>query len=282
MSFYVTLPSNVSNSHANNTTAQFITEFPKTITLDDLQQWSVGLAEVSLPFSWNNISGKVGSMNQGDGWLRIKSDSFADEKDKQKTKVKVFIPAGYYPTITDLISAMQKLTDHRIARAFSGIPPGHIPSVQFGWTAGRITIETKRLVNVIFSPKLTYIMGFTASEGVMVTRGDNMIVARFPPDISGGFNTIYIYCNIVKPQIVGNTCVPLLRTVTVDVSNLNYGQPFTQIFHNPHYVGLSRGQIESMEIKLMSDQDKLIDFSFGSSILKLHFVKRPKILGQVE
>ena len=30
-----------------------------------------------------------------------------------------------------------------------------------------------------------------------------------------GITSIYVYCNIVQPQIVGNTSVPLLRTIPV-------------------------------------------------------------------
>ena len=45
--------------------------------------------------------------------------------------------------------------------------------------------------------------------------------------------SIYVYCNIVQPQIVGNTSVPLLRTIAVSGKS---GDVITKTFNNIRYV----------------------------------------------
>ena len=62
--------------------------------------------------------------------------------------------------------------------------------------------------------------------------------------------SIFIYCNIVQPQIVGNTSVPLLRTIAVSGKS---GDVITKTFNNIQYVPVQTKSFEDIEILLRTD-----------------------------
>ena len=95
-----------------------------------------------------------------------------------------------------------------------------------------------------------------------------------PPDLTGGMTYLYIYCDIVQPQIVGDTVTPLLRAIGLRTKNYKWGSAIHEVFVRPHYIPVNRNYITDILIELKDDTDNPINFNFGKSIVKLHF--RPK------
>ena len=82
---------------------------------------------------------------------------------------------------------------------------------------------------------------------------------------------LYIYCNILESTFVGDSCVPLLRTVAIeDIPGKYIHKEFTNI----HYVKLLHEFIPHIEIRLCDDIGDNIKFEWGKVIIKLHFKRK--------
>ena len=58
-------------------------------------------------------------------------------------------------------------------------------------------------------------------------------------------STIYIYCNIVQPQIVGDTNAQLLKSIPVEET---FGHIITKTFKNIQYVPIQRRSFEDVDV----------------------------------
>ena len=84
--------------------------------------------------------------------------------------------------------------------------------------------------------------------------------------------TIYIYSDIVAPQLVGDTRAQLLRIANV----LNDAGDQTNIeFYRLHYLPILRQSFQYIEIDMRTDSGDKVPFgSYGRVVAVLHF--RPK------
>lgn len=92
-----------------------------------------------------------------------------------------------------------------------------------------------------------------------------------PPNFKTIFQTLYVYCNLVEDQIVGNSLVPLLRILDVEGS---HGEVVCKTYDSPHYVPVLVKDILSIEINIKNDMNDFLFFKFGKVIVKLHLRKR--------
>ena len=86
-----------------------------------------------------------------------------------------------------------------------------------------------------------------------------------------GITSVYVYCNIVQPQIVGITSVPLLRTIPVSEKS---GDVITKTFINIQYVPVQTKSFEDIEILLRTDTGDPMPFERGKVIATLYFRKQ--------
>jgi len=138
-----------------------------------------------------------------------------------------------------------------------------------------IIVENPKTYNytIFLSPLLQYMLGFTMDASLKgFKKGINK--AKYPPDMTGGASSLYIYSDCVVPQIVGSTLAPLLRVVPIRIGGMMYGQPITEIFMQLHYLPVISKSLNSVEISIKTDQYEDMPFNFGKSVMKLHFVKK--------
>ena len=76
--------------------------------------------------------------------------------------------------------------------------------------------------------------------------------------------TIYVYNNIVQPQIVGDTSAKLLKTIPVEGK---YGDVITKTFTNIQYVPIQTKSFEDMEILLRTDTGEPVPFERGKVVI---------------
>ena len=95
-----------------------------------------------------------------------------------------------------------------------------------------------------------------------------MIVAESSPDIHAGKYSLFVYCNVVRPQIVGNTLAPILRVATI---RGRYGEVINELYDNPHYAPVLKKEFDNIEINISDDMGRLINFDYGKVFVKLHF-----------
>ncbi len=240
-SFYLVLPSNSSSS---NNLSSFQVHLPKQVELENA--WEVALVEMQFTLSWFNIS---------------EQDNEIVIIDKNDIK-KFYIPVGRYESVHKLLVMIDEIIEETGQTLFMH--------------DGRVNI-LKSSVPLLVSPKLMYMLGF---DNVNLQIGainriskDKKVyaVAAHPPDMSAGLTSLYVYCDIVAPQITGNVESQLLRVVGVDGT---FGQFISKEYASPHYLPLLQRSFNRIEVNIRDDSGNFIPFEFGKVILKLHF--RPK------
>ena len=87
--------------------------------------------------------------------------------------------------------------------------------------------------------------------------------------------TFYIYTDIIDLQYVGNTRVPLLKTVVINY-NSSQNTSWTH-YDNPQYLAINKTEITSIHIDIKDEFGDKILFENGNFSIKLHFrVKNSK------
>ena len=246
-SFYILCPSNASYElFDRNTPDEYRIALPKRIYLHG--NYEVALVEIQYPLTWNTF--------EKDRAYRIKVQSTEDgsygEGDITKSK---------YSSAREFVQEITKT----IARSMN-----HTKSY-----AGAFTYNS--LSNRIYFDLETYKIEIKLSQEVLDTLGirhqKNWLrgrgVAQFPPDISYGFTSLYIYCNIVQPQIVGDVFAPLLRTVAIPT--YGRGNIIQKTYDQPHYVPVNTDELSIVEINIKDDTGNSVSFASGKVICKLHF-----------
>ncbi|EFO91200.1 hypothetical protein CRE_03406 [Caenorhabditis remanei] len=92
--------------------------------------------------------------------------------------------------------------------------------------------------------------------------------ARNKVDFFGNVSTLYLYCDVVDPIIVGNTKSSLLSVIPC---RGNFGEMIHHTVAYPRYLPLMNSTIDSIRVELLSEFDEQIDFNWGSTIIILHF-----------
>ena len=86
-----------------------------------------------------------------------------------------------------------------------------------------------------------------------------------------GFDTIYVYTDVVESRIVGDSVAPLLRALPVGGS---HGETVSDRFTNIHYVPLMYSHFKSIEIDIRDDTGRRVPFEYGRVTVTLHFRRR--------
>jgi hypothetical protein len=170
------------------------------------------------------------------------------------------------------------------------------------WFKGDLRLRTKKsqrghlLVSlppgfgIIFNKNLAEILGFSdgnmqnprwcyaasfekgsISEEKYNTDFTQLFNAPERPDIRAYTYNMYIYSDIIKKVFVGNTYVPLLRTVPIA------NEPDEYIHHTfvrPYYIPINQSFIEHIDIQLCDSLGELMKFKWGRIIVTLHFRRK--------
>src|SRR3569832_929559 len=258
--FYLTLPS---NTEAGCPAPPLHVRLPNRIKLEG--DWEVGLAEIIYPFSWYNFQTEhckitAGISNSNMDWSRC---------------VGGYIPSSFYEDVTQVIDAINKLIKNQV-RKYQDIPDD---AITFTFNDGYVILLLRyAYVDVVaLHPNVSKLLGFLTptlylrtvqryEDDLVIIRADNRAV-----DIKTEFQTLYIYCNIIEDQIVGNTLAPLLRIIDVQGRFKNI---IHRTFDNPHYMPILQKDITNLEINIKTDANEFGNFEFGKVVVKLHFRKR--------
>ena len=92
---------------------------------------------------------------------------------------------------------------------------------------------------------MSRILGF----GGVVKRYEKTTESPYVADLSV-LSTIYVYCDIVEPQVVGDVSAQLLRSIPVQGK---FGDIISETFVNIQYAPMLRKSFEDVEILLRGD-----------------------------
>ena len=100
-----------------------------------------------------------------------------------------------------------------------------------------------------------------------------MYVSDWVADVKKVLNSLYVYCPLVEPRMVGDARVPLLRIVPVEGRN---GEMITRVFDPIQYCPLLQRRIQTVEIDIRDTTGAMVPFEKGRVVVSLHCRKRKK------
>ena len=168
------------------------------------------------------------------------------------------LPGGYYSS------------PKRILKAIEG--KKHRTPLRIKFDIGMNEIDHKRGIavkkdcQVTNSPLLQHMLGF---KRAIFPHGDH--VADWVADVTRGVNSLYVYCPLVEPRMVGDAQVPLLRIVPVEGRD---AEMVPRVFDPVQYCPLVLRRIQTVEIDIRDDTGVKIQFERGRVVVTLHCRKR--------
>lgn len=239
--FYMTLPSNSSLEYfPDNTLTKFKVKLPESIRFEGTPM-EVGLSELHFPHTWNNITG---------GRL------YFDHPGTLGWRVCNLLD-GHYDTVPQLIDQVQSAINESLLNN----DPEQFKFIYNSLTR-KVTIQVLGIHKLMLVDPVASILGFKHSTLIETTTTAPLV---------GDVNIItglYVYTNIVSAQVVGDTNVPLLRTVPVEG---RVGETVVKSYDRPHYLPVSVKHFDTVEINITDHTGTPVPFESGRVIVKLHF-----------
>lgn len=238
--FYMTLPSNASLADfPGNTLTSYVVKLAVPLRLEG--KWLVGLTEIQYPTSWYNVT-------DGSMFIYGPTDS---------SFYSIDLRGGRYKSVEELIEQIHNLlASYGMEKAIHMYRERAINKV--------CVLVREPQASIQFSSNLANILGLDVQ---LYRQGDH--IAPRQCDITEGLTSLYVYTNLIEPQIVGDTLAPLLRVVPTDTwgevrnSSVN--------FKHVYYIPVVNGNSETVEILIRRDNGKPVSFQSGKVVVTLHF-----------
>ncbi len=279
--FYLTLPSNSSEQYyGRQHPSNYTTKLDHSISLDP-GQWEVGLSQLTYPRSWHNIPATV-------FYVLYPDRSAGGESPFQRSHLHSISAFGD----SRFISARQLVRDlqHDIRERLPEADRSAV-KIKFDEISHRTKITLARDFALWLEMPLAKALGLSTENGEMVdlsnwhnrttvgillsagqTDDEVSIVPPYTTCVDRLIPTLYVYCDMVKPQLVGDSYVQLLRSV--DVPSEGSGERIDHKFTNTHYCDLQTGSFEAININIADGMGRPIGFKHGDVLVKLHFRRK--------
>ena len=292
--FYLTLPSNASmKMYPDNMLAHYV--LPQCIDLSG--EWECGLAEIHYPHTWYNVT-------EEDVWF------FLSEKNPTGLTPNTKLASGYYKGPVTLMNRInrglrrmttdkaraklsyspitQKMTLHMLSDTMFTIPYHSAlgPMLVFRKSVATSPSAVAAAAAIAADSTRQYVHPRLGGTDIGVTPSATVLVPpTYSPDapypfrkeaedvvsMTCGFNTIYVYTDVVESRIVGGSLAPLLRALPVSGS---HGATVSDRFTNIHYVPLFYSHFKSIEMDIRDDTGQRVPFEYGRVTVTLHFRRR--------
>ena len=252
--FYLTLPSNSSmTTFPDNTVANFRVKLPQALDLSG--RWEVGLTEIQYPHSWCNVGENTHFVEV------LVPNAVPDDADSTVATAEDFtlvLNKGFYHSPKKLVDRLENLR--------SSVKKLHDRlKFKFDEVSQKVTLFLKPRTSARLSPPLARLLGFDMTD-IPYGRNKGSRVS----DRDQGFSSLYVYCNVVQPTVVGDIFVPLLRIVPVEGKT---GHTVTRTYQNIQYLPVQANNFETVEIQIAKDTGELVPFERGKAVVTLHFRK---------
>jgi hypothetical protein len=87
-------------------------------------------------------------------------------------------------------------------------------------------------------------------------------------DLRGAVDSLYIYTDIIRNQLIGDRSAPLLRVCSVKGLP---GQNVEESFVQPQYCEVTKKDISEITIEIRTGSGHLVPFDYGTVRCILHF-----------
>ena len=240
--------------YPENTLTQFTSRLPNVITVSG--DWEVGLVEIQYPHNWFNVP-----TTKKHRTFTLRS-SAADDPNGTLVRRSFFIRAGYYPHIYDLLSEIQQKTNEALSGLNNSI------QLDYDGITRNITVTFSRPCSLSLPLHIRKMIGLTRGSWDATNPNGGEVSDLDPVD------SLFVYCDVLEPRVVGDSQVPLLRIVPVEGVN---GELITRIYENVHYVRLQRKTFQTIEINIRDRAGANVPFEAGTLNVTLHFRQRKRL-----
>lgn len=290
-SLIYTLPSNTPNP--NNTLSQYVVQLPSSVTLD--KSWKVAMLEISYTKSWFNIHKDhiITVVDDEGGVYHCPEKLGAGMYETEQSLIDAIQSCVRSLKISEFMRRRQTLSgmhlrDNSIPdlSKYDIIKPPSISLNCHNHTTSIVPGERRDKAQLFlsFDKELENILGISrdhfeydydldsanevAAVG-LIPKSINGVGGSFRSyDLKAGIHTLMVYCNLVKPVLVGNTYANLLRSVHIP-HNTPFGHQVNIQFQKPYYLPLSTTEFEQIELEIRDDNNKLIPFQWGRTTITL-------------
>ncbi|GBN79990.1 hypothetical protein AVEN_183682-1 [Araneus ventricosus] len=132
----------------------------------------------------------------------------------------------------------------------------------------KVKLQLSNGATLKLSDRLSENLGFVPGEvlGENVVRDTTLAIeSPFIADPNVDLYLLYIYTDIIQPEMVGGVFAPLLRIMTVKGKD---GDMIHEIFDRPHYCPVSRKNFQSIEIVIRTHTGRFVSFDRGKLTVK--------------
>ena len=265
--FTINLVSNASMQvFAENTMAEFTTLLPHRIELA-AGDWEVALLEASWPVKVKNITSASFTFSQFD----------KTTKTPTRPQHNQTIPDGYYPNVDIL---MTKLLQTVYKRNDQNYP--------VSWKVDLVSEKIEIYFNsqeigdqflLLFkSSDLSNTLGITNT--ICCTMAEQLekgyaVQGTYPVDLQGGRHTMFLYCDLIQNEILGDAQTALLRAIPLNQRDAASNATCYRNFHKLQWKKLTKTNFQSITIRLCDKSGHLMPFaSIGRTNLTLAFRRR--------
>ena len=133
---------------------------------------------------------------------------------------------------------------------------------------GKVTITLSPGYKVYLRREQAIVLGFMTFDGS--TEVKEIAKTETGPYVANLHRetNIYVYCDIVQPQIVGDKTVPLLGIVPCQKTTETYETLYAA--ENIHYIPIQTKSFQKVKIHLRSSTNESIPFEYGRATITLH------------
>ena len=275
-SFYLTLPSNSSmNYYPTNTLANYVTKLPQLFDLNG--EWEVGLSEIQFPISWHNVS-------KDEAQLEMYHVDISSSNNPAVNDISP--PPGHYDSPDALVKQINAIIASKERQK-------NVVRLSYNEISKKVTVnfgpEEKLPAILVMSKAFAELIGFNLADVRSVPcdhvgeekendkpgnwwkikgSANRSLTGSNVCDLQRGFCSLFVYCDVVEPTVVGDVKVPLLRTVNIVGKE---GITVSRIYQNIQYVPIHRKQFDTIEIDIRDDTGRKVPFERGKVIVTLHF-----------
>lgn len=248
----IVLSSNASLKHfPNNSLTQFTVQLPSGIDFTK-GDWECSLQEIQFLKSWYNVPNSE---------IRFIHST---------TSHTLNIDEGYYNTVYDLVDTINKGIDLQCTENTNSCFKFDVNDINqrvnvVRMNDGCIVTMDKSLSQILgFNEEDIKILSRTANERRMRERIQASQCARMSP-----IYNIFVYTDILQPNLVSDTEAPLLRTVPVSTGN--HWTYHTSSFTKLQYIPVVPKHTRTITVYLRDGEGRPILFNSGRTTVTLHF-----------
>ena len=261
---YITLPSDASmDLFPDNTISAFTVKLPSELVVDRTRD-VVGLASIEWPHTFQNAT--FGNLKI----YLLPNESSGPPREK-KVSATFNLVDGYYATSKELVTEINRALRYVHFTGYDHVLNGAQHCyLQYNERAETVAFVTEANSPAQFRLKMSWQL--YATLGFALRRqGEPVIktgeVAEYVVDLNAGFNSLYVYCDLVEnSRIVGSKLTSVLRVLPIDGKHgeIRYYEP-----RHIEYLPLRYDRISEIRIELRTDTGELIHFKSGKTVVGL-------------